>query len=716
MKKKAVQTVVRSIVAVAFAATVAVGAVHAQAPAGSVATLIQTIDLGAWTGTPVQASFFPLPQTFINDPRVIQVPQPAPGTSFSITGIAIDPAINTLYVVDHASSNIYQVDTTSNTVTTAVYTYGIMGNLDGVPASGSPVAYTVIADPSTHRWLFMGGDGGGIFNGTTLAEGVATQSMQFGGALDPVNGDIIGGSGMPSLMYVTNGLKFLNFALEPCNTVTINPLTQYSWASCILDYGSTSTLATANYGIIGFNDGDPNMQARIGRGTPYPASWATLQHAHAQPRALAINPNTNRLYAAAAMSPTTLDVIDASTNTLVASIPGLADESNLTLSSSEPLPHQIAINTVTNTIFVVNSDSSTISIFDGNTNTLADTISVPVPDGAVVSVQYPVSPWLWLQDIKTGNTVVDSAAGTARSLGGVVGVAVNELTNTLYAVTVNGMVYVYALNPGTAPTTFSATGTIKNLTGGAMAGVTVTATGATGSATALTDPLGRFVLTGLTDGSYTIQPAAAGVSFDAQPLVVADQNISGLAFQAHPPIMPATVTLSPWTMIGPGVVTTATVTLNQPAAASGTIVSLVSSNGKAAKVPATVTVAAHQMSASFQVQGSGVSAATAVTITASSNGGAASALVTVAPSDSLKITGATYSKSKTLLQVTATGTNAAATIQVQNANTNAIMGTMTNLGSGNFSFQLSLASGVPTSVNIISNLGGKTGQGISLIP
>jgi DNA-binding beta-propeller fold protein YncE len=110
-------------------------AARAQAPAGAGATLVQTIDLGTWNGTLANFPMYPLPATFTNSSLFLQVPQPPPGTPFSLTGIAVDPVINTVYVADHASSNVYLIDGTTNTVkaaTYATYTYGLYGNIDGV--------------------------------------------------------------------------------------------------------------------------------------------------------------------------------------------------------------------------------------------------------------------------------------------------------------------------------------------------------------------------------------------------------------------------------------------------------------------------------------------------------------------------------------------------------------------------------------------------------
>src|SRR5512140_1213213 len=146
-------------------------------PAANAApTLVQTIDLGAWNGIPVSTVQppIPVPSNVIVAPSYVQVPQPAPGSAFSLTGIAVDPVSNTIYVADHASSNVYLIDGATNTVSSAVYTYPLSGNIDGVPpalaGTAGVVVTTVMANPVTNRWMFLGEFGGGQFSGTTFVE------------------------------------------------------------------------------------------------------------------------------------------------------------------------------------------------------------------------------------------------------------------------------------------------------------------------------------------------------------------------------------------------------------------------------------------------------------------------------------------------------------------------------------------------------------------
>jgi hypothetical protein len=657
------------------------------------ATLIQTIDLKAWPGVPV---------------TIVQPPPPQPAGGFSLTSIAFNPTNHTIYVADYTSTNIYAIDSATNSVTSAVYTNGLFASADigatqNLPGTAPKV---VLANPVTNRWIFLGQGGGAEFSGTTFVEGINARAFQSGGAWDPATDNVYGADGME--FFAVNNLKFL-FGGYPCagssNSATFNPMTSRAYVSC----------GTGQSGGIAAFDGVQLSNASV-KNPVAPLGSAILG---TQPTGLAVNPNTNRLYVAGMTGPTSLDVLDASTYRLLVSIPGLPDQSTDFLIAGFnvlSLPRPVAVNTRTNTIFVLNSVSSTISVIDGNTNTLTGTIAIPTPAGAVVS--QPVATGTLLSEIKPGNTIYDSSAHSEITLGGAISMTVNEASNLLYVASVNGTVGVFALNTPAAPPAFSINGVIRNAQGVPVPGITVNAAGPAGNATAVTDATGLFVLTGLQVGSVTLTPASPAFSFSpaSQGVSVIDRNLGGLAFQANPPIVPVTYTLSPWTMIGAGVTTTATVTLNQPAPTGGALLALGSSNPKGAKVPANVTVPAGQSSVSFPVQGSGVSATTLVTLTAQYNGGTATRTLTVAPGDSLHITSATYSASHQLLQVNATGSNPAAIIEVQNANTNAILGVMTNVGGGNYSFQLNLAAGVPSSVSILSNLGGKTGQGVTVTP
>src|SRR5689334_16246980 len=173
-------------------------AVYAQA------TLVQTIDLGAWNGAPVS---------------IVQPPLPQPSPGFSLTGIAFNPSNNTIYVSDYATTNVYAIDALTKTVASAVYTNGLFTTADIGPTQDVPgtAPAVVLANPSTNRWMFTGERGGAEFNGTAFAEPLTPRSMQSGAAWDPATDNVYAADGLN--WFATNNAKFLLAGGGGCNTV-----------------------------------------------------------------------------------------------------------------------------------------------------------------------------------------------------------------------------------------------------------------------------------------------------------------------------------------------------------------------------------------------------------------------------------------------------------------------------------------------------------------
>ncbi|HLJ50623.1 MAG TPA: carboxypeptidase-like regulatory domain-containing protein [Bryobacteraceae bacterium] len=327
-----------------------------------------------------------------------------------------------------------------------------------------------------------------------------------------------------------------------------------------------------------------------------------------------------------------------------------------------------------------------------------------------------------------GAAVIDGSTDTVNSqfpLGFSVGsaqfsypITVNEATHMVYFANVAAS--SIAVYQGTLPSpgTLSISG---RLSGTGAVGVTITAVGGQ-TFTAVTDTTGSYTLTGLPPAAYVITPSTAGRFYSplSQSVNLSTVSLSGINFAAlSSPISITGLTFSPYSTIGAGVVTNGVVSLNQPAPAGGVTLSVSSSN-KVAKVPATATVAAGATTGTIAIQGSGVNTPTSVSITASysgslaPSGSLAQAALTVAPGDTLHVLSATFSKSTQLLKVTATSTNPQSIINVLNASGNVPLGIMTSLGNGSFSYQTAIVS--IASVNLKSNLGGATGQGVTILP
>ena len=164
---------------------------------------------------------------------------------------------------------------------------------------------------------------------------------------------------------------------------------------------------------------------------------------------------------------------------------------------------------------------------------------------------------------------------------------------------------------------------------GPVSGATFKATYSVASSP--TNGRGTMTVTSGTGGNAVIYMISAS-KFVAVSLN--DANPAVLIFELSsisPALSLSSLTLSPTSVIGGTQSSTGTVTLSGPAPSAGALVTLSSSNTAAARVPASVTVAAGATSATFTVSTSAVTASTAVTISAAYGGVTRTASITVAP-------------------------------------------------------------------------------------
>jgi hypothetical protein len=274
--------------------------------------------------------------------------------------------------------------------------------------------------------------------------------------------------------------------------------------------------------------------------------------------------------------------------------------------------------------------------------------------------------------------------------------------------------------PTPSPTAFRVSGLVSNGKSG-VAGITLALSNGMG---AITDSFGNFTFANVAAGTYTVSIATPGVlSATPSQAVTVAANVMGVNFVVMTsPIKVVSVTWAGGaSVLGPGMLAPGSIQLDQPTPVALAI-SLTSTNSKALKVPATVTVPAGASIASFTAQANGVSTPSSAIATAFYNGGfapggtsAASTAISVFPSDTVHITKATWSQGASTLTLQATDTNPAAVINVLSSVTNQLIGNMTNLGNGTYTFQ-ALLNANPGSVKIISNIGGNTGQGVSVVP
>lgn len=99
---------------------------------------------------------------------------------------------------------------------------------------------------------------------------------------------------------------------------------------------------------------------------------------------------------------------------------------------------------------------------------------------------------------------------------------------------VTGVTFTATANPSVPPATYSVSGTVS---GGAQAGVTISVS--PGGSSVATDASGNFVLSGLTNGSYTVTPSLAGYSFSpaSASVTVNGANVTSVNFTTPVPTL-----------------------------------------------------------------------------------------------------------------------------------------------------------------------------------
>jgi DNA-binding beta-propeller fold protein YncE len=604
-------------------------------------------------------------------------------------GVAANPVTNQVYITDESLSSAVILNGATNSITGK--TFAPVGGMIG--AAFQPGGATSIAINKTkNQYIVAGGNGAIVFDGVTNAPlaSVRPQLIAGNGLPAPVGFLFMSVNETTNKMYTTNNASifitdlatgvfqlFVSPQTKAGEICTVRGLTVNSAQNLVY---ASSVCQSASPVLFVF-DGSSAATIQIvdlGANIPLGSNVANVLY----------NPTSDKIYIAnyggfdvvtgVANNPST-EVYNAVTFAHLASIPNVAGA--------------MAVDTVLNAVYGL-SDTQALSgdgvagaVIDGNTDTLSSTI----PLAFVISSSQPVP------------------------------VAVNEATGMVYYVnSATGAISVFQgslPNPGS----FTVSG---QLSGPAAAGITITAKGGI-TATAVTNAAGAYTMAGLTPGVYVVSPSAPGIFFSplSQSVNITTANISGINFGSlTSPIAITGMTLAPFNTIASGVTTTATVTLNEAAPAGGVSVTLSSTITKLIKIPATLTIPAGSMSASFTIQASGTNVATPITLGATYQGSLAlqlsfaSVVLTVSPGDTVHIKTATFSKSTQLITVTATSTNPQAVLQLFLASGNQLLGTLMNLGSGNYSIQVPFNSGTPASINVKSNLGGSTGQGVTVTP
>lgn len=354
-------------------------------------------------------------------------------------------------VVNEETNMIYVANQDSASVTVI---NGLTDATTSVPVGGSPYGMAINSLTNTIYVATASYTLTAINGATNATETISLGATSYGVAVNPVT----------NMIYVANSnsntITAINGATNATQTITVgtypwhvavNPVTNTIYAAnpgsnnvSVINGATGAVTATIPVGSVPIEvavnpvtnmiyvsncgDGSNNYVycGGSGNGSVTAINGAnnttTTITAGTNPFALAVNPVTNNIYVAN-MESNTVTVINGATNTTQSVATGT-------------LPISVAVNTLTNKVYVANYGSGNATVIDGVTNAATTTPSVAGAEPTAVAVSTTtnrayVTNWGGVNTV----TVIDGALNTTQTVatGSVpYGVAVNPATSTIY--------------------------------------------------------------------------------------------------------------------------------------------------------------------------------------------------------------------------------------------------------------------------------------------
>ena len=344
------------------------------------------------------------------------------------SGVAVNMSTNTVYVSDIDYNTVTVVNGATNTTTT-IQTGGTNG-LGGLAVNETTNTIYVLKSG-----LFGNTPSLIVINGATgtISTTISVPSISGQIAVNPVTNQIYvstwGGPDGPYNVVVIDGTT---------NAVTATISIPRQLGDIVVD-------STRNV-IYALNVTEPgNAEISVIDGTTN-AITATIPVGYNDGE-LELNATTNTLYVPDNHG-SQLYVIDGATDTVRTTVP---------LPEVSTVPHTVAVNTATNTVYVAGQVNSApvVQVLNGATNAVTATISVPVSGGLLANT---VTNKVW--QISSPVVVIDGASNTTASVTGTSGVSIssgdgvlNTTTNYAYMA---GPGNVYVINGAASGPAFSA--------------------------------------------------------------------------------------------------------------------------------------------------------------------------------------------------------------------------------------------------------------------
>ena|GEM_PF-1176489 len=163
-----------------------------------------------------------------------------------------------------------------------------------------------------------------------------------------------------------------SFGILSCNTSGDGIACDVNYTAPSTNQSVTITATYSGDATHAVSSGIATLRVNPPEPTKPPASFIATIPVGNFPYGVAVNPITNMVYVTNQGS-NSVSVIDGKTNSVVSTIP------------IGSIPYDLAVNPITNKIYAANWLSNTVSVIDGNTNAVLHTINVPAALGVAVN-------------------------------------------------------------------------------------------------------------------------------------------------------------------------------------------------------------------------------------------------------------------------------------------------------------------------------------------
>ena len=322
--------------------------------------------------------------TVINGSTNTKVTDISTGSLLPVT-IAVNPVTDMIYVVDPDNPDLLVIDGSTNAP-------AVLPNSNPNPITIGSTPSSIAVNPVTNRIYVanMSSNNVSVVDGST---GSLITNVQDTSASEPV---AVAVNPVTDQIYVAN--------MGSSNTSVIdgqlNTVTDISTSAGTSSIGTSIAVDIATNLAYVANSGNGTVTVINGY-TLLPTTQLTVQ---AEAREIAVNPITHKVYAAPGVFSESVgvSVIDAATNTVTTP-----------MYPAGTSPWAVAVDPVSNTIFVANNSNGTVSVIDGGTNTPDPASPITVGTNPNALVVDPINDLIYVSN--SGSSSVSVINGQALS-------------------------------------------------------------------------------------------------------------------------------------------------------------------------------------------------------------------------------------------------------------------------------------------------------------